>query len=229
MSDRFMDQFIADLVKGAAQSRGFAGGPVGVVVARDARGHEEKLANHAGIGGALLGPVGAAIGADEGRGWHAAGGSLLGAAGGAMAGNALGGLTGNPNAGALLALLGGIGGSAYGAHRAGEASLMDTLKHKMSAVEEQYVEGAKTAAARFGIKEALLPALLPLAGSIFGGSALRAGAGALAKRFGGNMIGRGAQRLTDFAGKGGWRGGVVDAAGSAMGGIAGAQLAGQQG
>lgn len=46
MSDTFMDQFIADLVKGAERSEGFVrGGHVGVEVSRENRGREEKLAS----------------------------------------------------------------------------------------------------------------------------------------------------------------------------------------
>ncbi len=72
---------------------------------------QKHASNYGGVGGALLGPVGAALGAEEGSGWRAAGGS----AGGMLAGGLLGALTRNPALGALLA----TGGSAIGGHYGG--------------------------------------------------------------------------------------------------------------
>lgn len=134
-----MDKIIEDLVKGASRNTRANGGPgVNIVVARENRGREEKLANHAGLGGALAGPIGAAIGADPGQGLSAAGGSLLGGAGGALAGSLGGGGIGaliakllgqNALAGGQLGSLigtgvGGIAGSAYGGHKGGEKDAM---------------------------------------------------------------------------------------------------------
>jgi hypothetical protein len=136
MSD-LMDRIIADLVEGARRSEGFMrGSRAGVEVARENRGREEKLANHAalgaGLGGLLLpgigAPIGAAIGADKGQGLSAAGGTILGGAGGALAGGGIGALLGalaqNPELGAMLGGgLGGVGGALYGAHRGGKEAM----------------------------------------------------------------------------------------------------------
>ena len=75
--------------------------------------------NYGGIGGAVAGPVGAALGAEDGSGWRAAGGSLLGGAVGGAAGAGLGMLAHNPQAASLLALLGGTAGSGIGGHMGG--------------------------------------------------------------------------------------------------------------
>ena len=73
---------------------------------------------------ALLGPIGGAIAAPEGKGWAGAsgawGGGLLGVAGGALGGGALGAgigaLAKNPHLGALIGGgLGAAGGQMYGA------------------------------------------------------------------------------------------------------------------
>jgi len=167
-NDPLMDRFIADLVEGAERNSRANGGPgVNVLV--------HKFANHAalgaGLGGVLLpgigAPIGAAIGADKGQGLSAAGGSILGGLGGGLAGTVGGGglgaligaLAGNPGAGATIGAgaggaLGGLGGLLYGAHRGGEK---ESIGDKLSSAAH---EGAKTAAARFGIKEAFWPALL---------------------------------------------------------------------
>lgn len=192
MSDSFFDKFIADLVKGAEVNSRANGGPgVNIIVDRENRGREEKLANHAGIGGALMGPLGAAIGADKGHGLQAAGGSLLGMTGGGMLGGLggaglgglIGALAGNPGLGASLGgglgmTAGSIGGSAYGGHKGGEGSMLERARDKLSALEEGYAAGVKAACATFGIKEAFLG---PLIGAVAGPALARAGLGAAAK------------------------------------------------
>lgn len=238
MSDAFLDSFIADLVKGAERNSRANGGPgVNVIVSRENRGHEEKLANHAalgaGLGGLLLpgvgAPIGAAIGADKGQGLSAAGGSLLGGIGGGAAG-ALGGgglgaligaLTGNPGAGAGIGAgiggaAGGIGGLLYGAHRGGEKS---SLTDKLSVLGGRYAAGVEAATAKLGIKEAFLPLL----GSLLGGTALRAGAGALARGAGGRMLGGLAGKALPHM-AGGIGGAATDMIGSMAGGALGQKM-----
>lgn len=247
MSDPFLDKFMAELIKGAEQAEGFVrGGRVGVEVKRD-HGHEEKLANHAGLGalgGGLLlpgigAPVGAALGADEGQGGSAALGSILGGAGGGLGGAGIGALLAalagsKPGLGAAVGgAVGGLGGSVYGAHRGGHKdTLTERIGDKLSALEQRYTEGAEAAVTHFGIKEAFLP-LLGMAGSLLGGTALRGGLGMAAKGLAGKAgiggaIGRGAQGALNWAGKGGMRGGALDMAGSMAGGAAGNMLQGGQ-
>lgn len=235
--DSFMEKFIADIVKGAGDS--FAKGArisgERLNVQRGGDGHEEKLANHAGLG-ALAGglmlpgigaPVGAALGADEGRRGPAAIGSVLGGVGGAGLGALSGGglgaligaLAGNPGTGAGLGTalgggIGGVGGMMYGAQRGGHK---DTIADKLSAARN---EGAKTAAARFGIKEAFLG---PLLGSIAGPALARASVGALAKGAGGSTLGGMAGRVLPHIG-GGMGGMAFDAATSMAGGALGNRM-----
>jgi hypothetical protein len=94
-------------------------------------------------------------------------------------------------------------------------------------LEQHYLDGAKAAAARLGIKEAFLPALLPLAGSLLGGTALRAGAGALARGAGGKMLGGMAGKILPKM-TGGIGGAATDMLGSMAGGAVGQRLAPQQ-
>lgn len=242
MSDVFMDRFVRDLVKGAENVEGFGrGSRVKVEIAGEAHRQEQKLANHAGLG-ALAGgilipglgaPIGAALGADEGRRGQAAIGSVLGGLGGAVGGGLLGSrlglLTGNPETANLLRTvgggIGGIGGMMYGASRGGEApSVIDEIRDKLSALEGSYREGAKEAVTRFGVKEAFLPML----GALAGGTLLRGGLGMLGKRFAGNTIGRGAQGALNWAGKGPIRGAAMDMAGSMAGSAIGGALQGGQ-
>ncbi len=231
--DQTMKNILDDLVKGAAQTEGFArGSRVAAHVVSE--GREEKLANHAalgaGLGGILLpgigAPIGAAIGADKGQGLAAAGGSLLGGIGGGAAG-ALGGggigallgaLAGNPGAGAALGAgvgggLGGLGGMLYGAHRGGEK---ESLADKLSAAT---ADGEKAAAERFGVKVAFLPML----GAIAGPMMARAGLGALARGAGGRMLGGMASKVMPGV-AGGLGGAAFDQAASMAGGALGNKL-----
>jgi hypothetical protein len=131
---------------------------------------------------------------------QAAGGAALGGLGGSLAGGGIGGLlgllAGSPMAGAGIgSALGGYAGNIYGASKGGEQEgLADRMKHKLSAARDA---GAKTAAARFGVKEAFLPALLGMAGSLAGGMGARALGGkvapALAKGIGGHAMEMGGQ------------------------------------
>jgi hypothetical protein len=208
MSDAFFDKFIADLVKGAEHNTSGVG--VNIQVSRGHDGREEKLANHAGLGFVLGGPVGAAIGADKGQGWSAAGHSMLDAVGGGVGGAALGGLAGafthNPELAANAARLsfdaGALAGGAYGASTHGERpGQMDRIRGKTSS---HYVTGAKHAAAKLQLKEAFLGSLI---GSLAGGPLAKAGLGAMGKKVGGGLLG-----------------GAVDMAGSMAGGAIGNKL-----
>jgi len=237
-----MEQIIADLVKGASRNSRANGGPgVNVIVSRENRGHEEKLAGHSGIGAAFGGPIGAALGADKGQELEAAKGSFMGGLKGMGVGGLAGGgigallaaLSGGSvpaSSGALLgggvgAGLGGYAGSIGGAAGAGDApphrGLMDRLKG--ASLEKAASDGSAAALKAFGIKEAFLP----LVGSLLGGTALRAGAGALARGAGGG-------RLAGMAGKvlpkmtGGIGGAATDMVGSMAGGAIGQKLMPQQ-
>ena len=237
-----MDKFIEDIIKGAGDS--FAGGRrvpgERLNVQRETEGHEEKLANHAGLG-ALAGgmmlpgigaPIGAALGADEGQRGTAAIGSVLGGVGGAglgaLGGGGLGALLGllahNPGLGAQLgagagAGVGGVGGMMYGAQKGGHK---DSLVDKLSAARD---EGTRAAAARFGIKEAFIG---PLLGSLAGPALARAGVGALARGAGGGALGTMAGKVLPRIG-GGMGSMAFDAATSMAGGALGNKLQQPQG
>lgn len=227
--DSIIQKLVGDLVKGAAQAEGFMrGSRMRVDLGGDLVG--QKFANHAGLGGALAGPIGAAIGADPGQGLSAAGGSLLGGAGGAFGGGLAGGGIGmllarllgrDAIAGGQLGSLigtgvGGLAGSAYGGHKGGEGrSLVD----KLSAAA---VDGVKAAAARFGVKEAFLP-LLAAAGEIAGPALARAGLGSLAEGAGGKMLGGVAGKLMPHIG-GGVGGAAFNQLTSAAGGALGQHM-----
>ena len=85
----------------------------------------------------------------------------------------------------------------------------------LGALENRYAQGAIAAAATFGLKEAFLGAALPMLGSMFGGTAARAIGGKVAPKM---MAGLGS----------GLKSHAFDAAGSALGGMAGQHLAPQQ-
>lgn len=243
MSDSFFDKFIADLVKGAeANSRANGGPGVNILVDRENRGREEKLAGHSGIGAAVGGPVGAALGADKGQEMAAAKGSFMGGLKGlgigGLAGGGLGALLPllageSPSLGAALGgaglggALGSYAGSIGGAAHAGDKppGLLDRMKG--GSLEACYIKGIKAAAATFGIKESmagLLAAALPMAGSLLGGTAARAGVGALARGAGGSAIsGMAGKMLPKMTG--GIGGAATDMLGSMAGGAVGQKLA----
>jgi hypothetical protein len=248
VANDIMDKIIADLVKGAQESEGFMrGSRTKVEIGRD-RGHEVKLANYGGMGGgtgALLGGIGglglpggseagsmigAGLGADPGMGLNAA----MDAGLGRWIGGGLGGLAGglahlSPEAAQTLKQIGQVGGGAIGGHLGGkdERGMIDRARGKFSALDARYTAGVKAAAEAFGVKEAFLPALLPLAGSLLGGTALRAGAGALARGAGGKMLGGMASKALPMMSKG-IGAAATDMAGSMAGGAIGQKLAPQQ-
>lgn len=84
-------------------------------------------------------------------------------------------------------------------------------------------DGVKNATTRFGLKEAFLPVLLGLAGSVAAPMAARAGVGALAKGVGGKAMAGMASRVMPHV-SGGIGGAAFDAATSAVGGSVGARL-----
>lgn len=142
MSDSFLDQFIADLVKGASGNLRENGGVgVNIVIDRENHGREEKVAS------------------------------------------APGGLA------------------------------------------EARAQGARAAAATFGVKEAFLPALLSLAGSVAGPALARMGLGRLAAGAGGKMLGGLAGKVMPQIGGGLGRLGFDSLAGS-VGGALGNRLGG---
>lgn len=181
MSD-FFDRFIADLVKGASSNLRENGGPgVNIIVSRENRGREEKLAS---IGGALGGGL-------LGGGAGALGGSLAGAGTGALLAKLL---RLDPSVGQELgsalglggAAVGGLGGAAAGTAAGQEdrkPGLMDRLKG--ASLTAHYDAGIKAAADAFGVKEAFLPML----GAIAGPALARFGLGRLAAGAGGRMLG----------------------------------------
>lgn len=234
------DRFIEDLIKAAKES--FARSPrrqPGETLHVQMSGNSgQKLANHAGLG-ALAGglmlpgigaPIGAAMGADEGQRGTAAIGSILGGAGGAGLGAlgvgglsaGLGTLLHSPEMGRQLGMLGtgagaglgGVAGMMYGAQKGGHK---DSIADKLSSAR---YEGTRSAAARFGIKEAFIG---PLLGSIAGPAMARAGVGALARGAGGSALGGMASKVLPHIG-GGMGGMAFDAASSMAGGALGNRL-----
>lgn len=181
-----MEQLIADLVKGAARNTRENGGPgVNIIVARENRGREEKLANMGGLGalaGSTLGlggggagaMIGAGLGADPGRGLDAALDAGIGHSLGGMAGGGLGALLHLGPEGAHIAKqIGATGGSMIGGQMGGkdDRGMLDRLRGKHSmfggaagltspkAVGSQMVSGMKPpAAAPAAAKPPPLPA-----------------------------------------------------------------------
>ena len=225
MSDSFFDKFIADLVKGAENTEGFMrGGHVTIDVQREPRGREEKLAAFmpaaSGGAGKLLGMAMRHPGAALGIAGATAG--ALGGAAGAEKGHGLEGALKGGVLGGGLAL--GAGAGARHLARTHPGEMAAGMMPKAAALEGRYVAGVKAAAAAFKVKEAFLGALLPLAGSLLGGTALRAGAGALAKGVGGKALGGIASKALPMMGKG-IGGMATDMAGSMAGGAIGQKLA----
>ena len=172
MGRNSVESIIEDFVKGAREG-GFKGN---IVVSRDNFGHEEKLAsNYAGIGGALAGPVGAALGAEDGSGWRAAGGNLAGGIGGGLGGALLARLLhASPEAMALASAGGALGGGVLGAHLGG------AKKEKLSSLAEATTTGYANALKKLGFLGSMIG---PLAG-VLAGPAARAAMPALGKRVG---------------------------------------------
>lgn len=228
MSD-FFDKFIADLVKGASHHLRENGGVgVDILVDRENHGHEEKLAMDAstmlsgipGMGPALGGLNAAARSGNMGHGFATGLGGGLGQAAGATAGSALGGLTDNDKLQMIATLLGSSGGGMLGAsagRHIGEA--VSPESKQASALEQRYTDGVKSAAEALGIKEAFLPLL----GSLLGGTALRAGASALARGAGGKMLGGLASKALPHM-AGGIGGAATDMLGSMGGSALGSKL-----
>jgi hypothetical protein len=234
MSDTFMDQFIADLVKGAERTEGFMrGGHVGVEVQREHRGREEKLAMQ---GSTMLGGIPAvgpwlsglnAAARDDSMpsgaltGLGASVGQVAGGVGGAHAGHALGGLSDNDKLQMIATLVGGglgtVGGGMLGAAAGrGLDHKIEGESGKRAALENAYVEGVKAAAAQFKV------AFLPFLGAIAGPMLARKGLAHVASR----NIGGTAHRAMKSVNAGGMGGMGFDMAGSMAGGAAGNMLQG---
>lgn len=167
------------------------------------------LGKHAAAGGAMggaFGPLGAAVGAgaQDLSGRSAVGGAMGSALGApvGMVGGGLAGATVGVPVGMLVNLLRGqsLGeGAAYGAGIGGFAgaglgaiggSMMGGSMgqnafrpdEKQAALTSRFTDGARAAATAFGIKEAFLSTLLPLAGTVGGGAAARAIGGKVAPK-----------------------------------------------
>lgn len=115
---------------------------------------------------------------------------------------------------------GGVGGHLGGKD---DRSAFDRLRGKQSALEQRFADGAAAATRAFGLKEAFLGALAPIAGSILGGAGLRAGAGALARGAGGKMLGSLATKALPHM-TGGIGGAATDMIGSMAGGALGQHM-----
>jgi hypothetical protein len=211
VADSVMDKIIEDLVKGASRNTRDNGGPgVNVVVSRENRGREEKLAFELppAVMEALARPgVAGGLGGGIGGGLH----SLLSDDGHPMRDVALG-----------------AGGGALG--QLAMPHVMQAMQARTAALNSSYTDGVKAAAAAFGVKEAFLPALaaaLPMVGSMLGGTAARAGVGALARGAGGKMLGGMAGKILPKM-TGGIGGAATDMIGSMEGGAIGNKLAPQQ-
>ncbi len=168
MSD-LMDRIIADLVEGARRSEGFMrGGRADVVVARENRGREEKLAMDAStllsamplLGPQLAGLNAAARDNSMGSGVATGMGAGLGQLGGAAAGHALGGMADNDTLQLLATLLGGMGGGALGG-----AAGRGLSRHI------QGEDGGEKKGALFGGAGGLIPPAAAAASMLSGGGA----------------------------------------------------------
>ncbi len=156
-----VEEIIADFVKGAQR----AGGRVqleapGIETSQSMERTPKVANNYGGLGGALLGPLGAAIGSDPGRGWQAAGGALVGGTLGNIAGTGIGLLAHNPQLANLLAAAGGTVGSGVGGHMLGadDRNAVQRATDKLSSLNVGYAYGAKAAADRFKVAFAPLVA-----------------------------------------------------------------------
>jgi hypothetical protein len=195
-------------------------------------GAKNPIFGHAvgNLGGQAGAAIGAGLGADPGRGLNAAIDAGIGHSVGGWAGSGLGSLLHlSPEAIDVARRISATGGSMIGGQIGGhdDRGTLDRLRNKNSALDARYTDGVKAAAEAFGVKEAFLPALLPLAGSLLGGTALRAGAGALARGAGGKALGGLASKALPAMGKG-MGGMATDMIGSQIGGAVGQKLAPQQ-
>jgi hypothetical protein len=204
VADKTMDKIIEDLVKGASRNTRENGGPgVNIQVSRENRGHEEKLAFE-------LPP--AVMEALASPGVRRA---LPSAIGGAMGGGLQSLISGDDHPLRDIGL--GAGAGAAGGLVA--PHIMEAVRAgKTAALNTVYADGVKAAAAAFGIKEAFLPMI----GALLGGTALRAGAGALARGVGGKALGGIASKALPMMNKG------IGAAATDMVGSMGGQALGQK-
>lgn len=93
-------------------------------------------------------------------------------------------------------------------------------------LENNYIGGVKTAGARFGIKEAFLPALLGLGASLAGPAAARWGLGRLAGGAAGQAVGGMASKLMGHGASGLGRMAFDTGAGMLAGGLANKAMGG---
>jgi hypothetical protein len=212
-----MEKIIADLVKGAQATEGFMrGSRVNVEIGQD-RGREEKLAGFMpaaagllgkGLGAAMrnpkaaLGLAGAGVGALSGAASAEPGHRMEGAMKGGLVGGGAG-LAGHAAAGAL--------------NKAHPWETVAGMMPKSAALETHYLHGSYAAADAFHVKKAFLSALLPIAGQLLGGTALRAGTGALARGAGGKALGNIAGKVLPRMNSG-IGGMATDMAGGSIGG-----------
>ena len=154
MSD-FFERLVADMTKGAAETEGFIrGGRVAVQAQRDPQGFEQKLA------AATPPPIPAAAFAKKGP---------------------------PPPPAAAMAKKGPPpvpkAKGATGAERMFTIGGKTPEWAKGGSVSGSYANGAEAALAAFGVKEAIWGTLATMGASLLGGSALKAGLGAAARRF----------------------------------------------
>lgn len=236
----FFDRFIDDLVKGASSNLRENGGPgVNIVVSRENRGHEEKLANHmspgtagilgglagtmvgGGVGGrpgaaigALAGPLAAAMQSDDGHGAGGAIGSVVGGPIGGIAGGAGGALLG----GGLGALAGHPGaGAAIGA---GVGGLAGWLKGQHALAnrwgeEPSMIDKARDKLSADKVAAGFTQGLANLAGKGIGAINRNPRAGAAALGAGIGALGGAAGSESGHRMEGALKGGLIGGAGTA--------------
>lgn len=212
-----MNKIIDDLVKGAQATEGFVrGSKVNVELGQD-RGREEKLASYMPAAAGLLGKgIGAAARNPRAAlGLAGAGVGALSGAAGAESGHRMEGAMKGGLVGGGVGLAGQAAASALG--RKYPSELMQGIASKSASLQNYYIQGNQAAVSAFGVKTAFLGAVLPIAGQLLGGTALRAGTGALARGVGGKALGNIASKVLPRMNSG-IGGMAADMAGGALGG-----------
>lgn len=223
MSSDILQRFMKDLIKSAKETEGFIKGSRMTVeigtVDKTAMDASTMLSGIPGLGPALGGLNASARSGNMGHGVATGIGASLGQAAGGAADSALGGLTDSDKMQLIMSILGSAGGGMLGG--AAGRGLGEAVSHESGHdhIKGASLQGVKTAAARFGVKEAFLGPLLSMAGPMLA----RAGVGAAAKGAMGSglagMAGKIAPRIA-----GGMGGMAFDAAASMGGGALGQKL-----
>lgn len=164
--------------------------------------------------GAAMGLAGAGVGALSGAAGAESGHRMEGAMKGGLVGGGLG-----------LAAPAGL--RALGKNNpSGAPAMLGSGAPKVAAFDAYYAQGHAAAVHAFDIKTAFLGAVLPLAGQLLGGTAMRAGAGALARGAGGKALGNIAGKALPRMGSG-IGGMATDMIGGSLGGAVAQKMTSQ--